>query len=95
MKISVPETPVLTKVFQVSGNPVKVKYSIDVWNGDVWHEDTTITIYSVNNVSVTLFTRAVREEINMLICEHAANVLNEFGLDKGCGHDEWLSNQMD
>lgn len=94
MKISVPETPVLTQVFRVSGEPMQVKYSIDLCNDDVWHEDTTVAIYSVNGAPMAL-PRAKREELDMLIREHAANVLNEFGFDKGCGHDEWLSSQMD
>jgi hypothetical protein len=95
MKISVPETPVLTQIFKVSGAPVKVKYSIEVMNDDVWHEETTVHVYSVNSAPVTLFTRAVREEIDMSIRDHAANVLKEFDLDKGCGHDQYLSMQME
>ena len=88
--ITVPETPVLTRVYQVSGAKVKVKYSVDVANDNVWHENTTVHIDSVNGMSVTVFNRAFREELTMLILNHAANVLNEFDLDKGCGHDQWL-----
>lgn len=77
MKFSVPETPVLTKVFQVSGASVKVRYSIDVVNDNPFNKDSEVCVYSVNNVPPTLFTRVVREEIDMLIREHATNVLNE------------------
>jgi hypothetical protein len=91
---AVPETPVLKKAFRLSEGSIMVEYSIDVDNDDVWSEETTVHIYKINGESISSprvkMTRAQREELDMLIREHAANVLNEFELgNPGCGHDQW------
>jgi hypothetical protein len=94
MKMSIQQAPVLTKVFAIQGANVKVKYSIDVEKDNPFHDDTEVYVYSVNGVPATFFSRGVREDIDREIREHAVKVLNEFDLDKGCGHDQYLSNQM-
>jgi hypothetical protein len=79
MKISVPENPVITQVFHISGGRAKVQYSIDVMNDNVWDEETTVTVYSINGVPGTL-EGAKGEELNVLIRDHVANVHKEFDL---------------
>jgi hypothetical protein len=85
-------TAVKTEVFEVRGTSVKVDYSIDVYKGNVYAPETEVMIYSVNGVPANFFEDNILEEIDMEIKLHKAKV-GKYS-ESQCGHDVYLSNQM-
>jgi len=85
--------PVQTEVFEIRDTPVKVEYSIEVFNGLVFDSETEVNIYSVNAVPASFFEEDILEAIDLQIKFHKAKI-GKYS-ESQCGHDEWLSNQMD
>jgi hypothetical protein len=81
------------EVFEIRGASVKVEYSIDVYQGNVFAPETEAMIYSVNGVPATFFEDNILEEIDMEIKNHKAKV-GKYS-ESQCGHDVYLSNQME